>query len=118
MNQHELENRLIDFAAIVIASVDLLPASLAGKHLAGQLVRSGTSPALNYGEARSAESRKDFIHKNKIILKELRETLNCYRIIERASLLPNNLDILASAMKESDELVAIFVKTLKTLREN
>lgn len=118
MNQQELENRLIDFAAIVIATVDLLPVNLAGKHLAGQIVRLGTSPALNYGEARAAESRKDFVHKNKVILKELRETLVCYKIIERANLLPNDKDFLLSSLKESDELVSIFVKTLKTLVEH
>jgi len=75
MNQQDLEDRLIDFAVEIIEIVGLLPSNPAGKHLAGQLVRSGTSPALNYGEARAAESRKDFIHKNKIILKELRESL-------------------------------------------
>ncbi len=117
MNQQELENRLIDFAAMVIASVYLLPTNLAGKHLAGQLVRSGTSPALNYGEARAAESRKDFIHKNKVILKELRETLVCYRIIERSDLLPNDKGFLSKALQESNELVSIFVKTLQTLGE-
>ena len=76
MNQQELEDRLINFAAVVIDMVDMLPASIAGKHLAGQLIRSGTSPALNYGEAGGAESRKDFIHKNKVVLKKLRENFD------------------------------------------
>lgn len=115
MNQQELENRLIDFAVMIIDVVGLLPSNPAGKHLAGQLVRSGTSPALNYGEARAAESRKDFIHKNKIILKELRESLICHKIIDRSNLLPNAKDFLNKVMKENDELVSIFVSTLKTL---
>jgi len=75
MKPQELEDRLIDFAVMVIGVVEVLPNSKAGNHIAGQLVRSGTSPAPNYGEARSAESRKDFIHKMKISLKELRESV-------------------------------------------
>ncbi len=77
----ELEDRLIDFAVRVIAVVEALPDSKAGKHVAGQLVRSGTSPAPNYGEAQSAESRRDFIHKMKVALKELRETLVWLKVI-------------------------------------
>ena len=69
----ELEDRLIDFAVRIINVVEALPSSKAGNHVAGQLIRSGTAPAPNYGEAQSAESRKDFIHKMKIALKELRE---------------------------------------------
>ncbi len=59
----DLDERLIEFAAVIIDIAESLPKTLAGNHLAGQLVRSGTSPALNYGEAQSAESRNDFIHK-------------------------------------------------------
>ncbi len=71
----DLEDRLVDFAVRIIGVVEALPSSKAGNHVAGQLTRSGTAPAPNYGEAQSAESRKDFIHKLKIALKELRETL-------------------------------------------
>jgi four helix bundle protein len=74
MTPQMLEERLIDFAVIIIGIIEVLPNSKAGNHIANQLVRSGTSPAPNYGEAQSAESRKDFIHKMKISLKELRET--------------------------------------------
>lgn len=63
MDKHKLEEQLIDFAVLVIEIVNEMPNTKAGNHLSGQLVRSGTSPALNYGEAQSAESRKDFIHK-------------------------------------------------------
>ena len=82
----DLENRLIDFAVQIINVIEALPNTKAGNHIAGQLVRSGTSPAPNYGEAQSAESRKDFIHKMKIALKELRESLIWLRIIERKPL--------------------------------
>ena len=112
MKPKDLENRLIDFSVRVIDVVEALPGSKAGNHIARQLVRSGTSPAPNYGEAQSAESRRDFIHKMKIALKELRETLIWLRIIERKALCdPNSL---TDIMKECDELTAIFVTSVKT----
>ena len=83
----DLEDRLIDFAARCIKVASALPGDKAGQHLMGQLTRSGTSPALNYGEAQGAESRKDFIHKMKIGLKELRETVVCLKNIVKAGLL-------------------------------
>jgi four helix bundle protein len=79
----DLDERLIDFALIIIDIAESLPKTLAGNHLAGQLIRSGTAPALQYGEAQSAESRSDFIHKMKIAAKELRETYNCLRLIRK-----------------------------------
>jgi four helix bundle protein len=79
----DLDDRLIDFAATIIDVSEGLPLTIGGKHIAGQLVRSGTAPALHFGEAQGAESRRDFIHKIKIGLKELRETFNCLRIIKK-----------------------------------
>jgi four helix bundle protein len=70
----DLEERLIDFAVRIIRISESLPKTRVGNHIAGQLIRSGTSSAPNYGEAQSAESRSDFIHKMKVCLKELRET--------------------------------------------
>lgn len=70
----DLEERLIDFAVRTIRAVESLPKNKTGNHITGQLIRSGTSPAPNYGEAQTAESRADFIHKMKVCLKELRET--------------------------------------------
>ncbi len=115
--RQDLEDRLIDFAVLIIEITKELPKTKIGMHLEGQLVRSGTSPALNYGEAQSAESRKDFIHKMKIVLKELRETLVGLKIIKRAKLLKqeNKLDL---AMKENDELIAIFVRSVDTAIKN
>lgn len=86
MNKFDLEERLIAFSVLIIEILKGIENSKAGNHLSGQLVRSGTSGALNYGEAQSGESRRDFIHKIKVILKELRETLICLKIIERAKL--------------------------------
>ena len=83
----DLEARLIDFAVQIISVVESLPKTRVGNHIAGQLVRCGTSPAPNYGEAQSAESRSDFIHKMKVCLKELRETRVWLLMIVRTSLI-------------------------------
>jgi four helix bundle protein len=78
MNKFDLEERLIDFSDLIIHLVEEMPDTRSANHLAGQLIRLGTSPALNYGEAQSGESRKDFIYKIQIALKELRETHNMF----------------------------------------
>jgi len=117
MKKFDLEDRLIAFAVLIIKIVESMPNTKAGIHLAGQLVKSGTSPALNYGEAQSAESRKDFIHKMKISLKELRESFICLKIISRAKLHKSD-DLINEALTENDELISIFVKSVETARKN
>ena len=112
-----LEDRLIEFAGIIIKITENLYTTRAGNHIAGQLVRSGTSPALLYGEAQSAESRNDFIHILKIILKELRETLIALKIIKNVPL-TKNFDLVDKAKIECNELIAIFVKSIETARKN
>jgi four helix bundle protein len=111
----DLEDRLVNFSVLIIEIVREMPTCLAGKTLAGQIVRSGTSVALNYGEAQSGESRKDFIHKMKIVLKELRETYVCLKIIERTELYKSKGKIL-KAKEECNELISIFVKSVETAR--
>ena len=111
--EYDLEDRLIDFAVAMIDTVEALPSTRAGNHIAGQLVRSGTSPAPNYGEAQSAESRKDFIHKMKIALKELRETWVWLRIILRKSFI-KAADQVESGLSECQELIRIFAKSIVT----
>jgi four helix bundle protein len=113
----DLEDRLVDFSVLMLRVADALPKSYAGQHLSGQLTRSGTSPALNYGEAQSGESRKDFIHKVKICLKELRESRVCLKIIDRAGLLKDP-ELLARSMAECNELTAILVKSVRTAEAN
>ena len=117
MNKHELEERLISFAVLIIGIVESIPDTKAANHLAGQLVRSGTSPALNYGEAQSGESRKDFIHKIKIVIKELRESSICLKIINRAKLFKAE-DKINLALIENNELISIFVKSVETAQRN
>src|SRR2546421_545709 len=110
----QLEGRLIDFAVRIVKLSARLPATPAGKHIAGQILRSGTSPAPNYGEARGAESHNDFVHKLRIVLKELNETSIWLRVIERAKLLRNEL--LGGITAENVELCKIFTTSLKTAR--
>ena len=115
--KYNLEERLINFAVTIIELAESMSSTKAANHLSRQLLRSGTSPALNYGEAQSGESRNDFIHKIKIVLKELRESLVCLKIIYKAKLFISEENILI-ALKETDELVAIFVKSTKTAEAN
>ena len=114
---YDLQERLIEFAIRVLNVVESLPNSRAGNHVAGQLIRSGTSPAPNYGEAQSAESRKDFIHKMKVALKELRETLVWLLIIQRKPL-AEPLDKLTPLIEENNELISIFVASIATAQKN
>ncbi len=113
--KYDLEDRLVDFSILIIDVVEIIPNTKASNHLANQLIRSGTSPALNYGEAQSAESKSDFIHKLKIILKELRETRICLRIIKRLKLKKpiENIDFVYD---ECNQLISIFVKSIKTVQ--
>jgi len=112
MTPQILEERLIHFAVMIVSVVEALPNTKAGNHIGNQLIRSGTSPAPNYGEAQSAESRKDFVHKMKISLKELRETMIWLRIIARKRL--GDCRDVPAAIAECDELIAIFVTSTKT----
>lgn len=111
--KYELEERLIDFAVEVINLVEHLPNTKSGNHLGGQLLKSGTSPSLNYGEAKSAESKSDFLHKMKVCLKELRETHNCLRIIHRGKIFTSEKEVL-DLITECNELISIFVKSIVT----
>ena len=113
----DLEDRLIDFAVRIIRTSESLPKSKVGKHIAGQLIRSGTSPAPNYGEAQSAESRADFIHKIKVSLKELRETRIWLIMIVRAGLIKPEAK-LKSLIDENNQLISIFVKSVDTAQKN
>jgi four helix bundle protein len=111
--KRNLEDRLINFAVMIIGIVKSLPDDRIGNHLGGQLLRSGTSPSLNYGEALGAESRKDFLHKLGVVLKELRESLNCLKILRRIEYITDD-----KALTECNELISIFVKSAQTAKAN
>ena len=110
---YDLDDRLVDFAVAIVDVVEMLPMTRAGNHLAGQLIRSGTSPAANYAEAQGAESRRDFIHKLRIALKELRETRVWLRIIARKGLLKSS-DQGETVLRECEELIRIFAASIVT----
>ena len=113
----DLEERLIRFAVNIIMLTNDFPKTRAGNHLGRQLIRSGTSPAFNYGESMSAESLNDFIHKMKVALKELRETHIGLKIIDRISLIKQKEKIV-ELLSECNELISIFVKSIKTATTN
>ena len=112
----DLEDRLIKFACLCLEICDLLPNTRTGQNLEYQLSKSSTSSALVYGEAQAAESKADFIHKVKVVLKELRESrVNLRILIEKPVLVHEKLPI---ALKEVNELIAIFIKSIETARQN
>ncbi len=111
--KYDIEERLIDFAVEIILFVETLPSSKSASHMGGQLLRSGTSPSLNYGEAKAAESKNDFLHKMKVCLKELRETHNSLRIIYKAKLFHKEEKVVG-LITECNELISIFVKSIAT----
>ncbi len=112
----DLEDRLIDFAVRIIRIAESLPKTKVGNHIAGQIIRSGTAPAPNYGEAQGAESRSDFIHKMKVSLKELRETRVWLLMIVRANLIKPAAK-LEPLIDENNQLISIFVKSIDTARQ-
>jgi four helix bundle protein len=113
----DLEERLVTFAVRVIGVVEALPATRAGSHVAGQVLRCGTSPAPNYAEAQAAESRSDFLHKMKICLKELRETKVWLLIASRKPLIEPT-GKLEPLLNECNELIAIFAASISTAQKN
>ncbi|MEN8264294.1 MAG: four helix bundle protein [Nitrospirota bacterium] len=115
--EYDLEERLIDFAVRIVHTAESLPKTKVGNHIAGQLIRSGTSPAPNYGEAQSSESRADFVHKMKISLKELRETKVWLLMIIKADLI-KPASKLKTLIDENDQLIAIFVSSVKTAKKS
>lgn len=114
---YDLEDRIIEFSAKIVHLVDTLPNSRAGNYIAGQLVRCGLAPALLYGEAQGAESRDDFIHKMKLVLKELKETRGCQKLIMRIGMVPENTPI-NDLLKENEQLIAIIGKSIETAKMN
>jgi four helix bundle protein len=115
--EFNLEDRLIDFAVKIIYVAESLPKTKTGNHIAGQLIRCGTAPAPNYGEAQDAESRADFIHKMKVSLKELRETKIWLLITGKANLI-KPASKLEPLIDESNQLISIFVASVKTAKQN
>src|SRR5262249_4926209 len=113
---NELEQRLINFAASIVLLSAKMPTTAQGKHICNQMLRSGTASAANYGEARGAESRADFVHKLKIVLKELNETVVWLEIIAQSSLI--STESVDAIVAENRELCRIITASIKTARAN
>jgi four helix bundle protein len=114
---YDLEDRLLKFAADIVELTESLPNTRAGNHIAGQLLRCGTSSLSNHGEVEAAESRRDFIHKLRICLKELRETKRWLRLLSRAKNIGTPANF-TSCLKEVEELIRIFVASIRTAERN
>ena len=114
---YDLEERLIAFAVRIMEVVEALPKTRVGNHCSGQLLRCGTSPAPNYGEAQGAESRDDFVHKLKVCLKELRETRVWLIMMQRKPLIkpPQRLEPLVA---ENVQLISIIASSITTAKRN
>ena len=112
-SKYDLEERLLEFSVRIIRTSESLPNTRAGNHVAGQLLRSGTAPLSMHGEAQAAESPRDFQHKLRLSLKEQRESLRWLRLVQRVPLdnPPSKLD---SILAECDELIRIFVSSIRT----
>jgi four helix bundle protein len=114
--KYDLEERLLNFTVSIVRLADSLPNTKAGNHIAGQLLRCGTSPLANHGEVEAAESRKDFLHKLRICLKEVRETWRWLRLIGRLEL--SKAPELRAALAEVEELIRIFAASVRTTERN
>jgi four helix bundle protein len=114
--KYDLEDRLIKFSCSCLEICDLLPNSRVGNNLEFQLSKSSTASALIYGEAQAAESKADFLHKLKMVLKEIRETRVNLKIIQEKPII--NHPIVESTLAESNELMAIFLKSIETAKNN
>ena len=110
---YDLEERLLEYSVRIIKIVEQFPKYPSGNHVAGQLLRSGTSPYPNHGESQAAESQRDFIHKIRISLKEFRETQRWLKLIQRVPLI-SKPELLDDIINETEELIKIFVTSIKT----
>jgi four helix bundle protein len=114
---YDLEDRLLEFAAMIVELAESLPNTRAGNHIAGQLLRCGTSSLSNHGEVEAAESRRDFLHKLRICLKELRETKRWLRLVGRTRTLTTATNF-TTCLNEVEELIRIFVASIRTAQRN
>jgi len=110
---YDLEDRLLRYAAMIVRLVGRMPRTRAGNHVAAQLLRSGTSPLSNHGEAEAAESQQDFVHKLRLCLKELRESKRWLRLIRQVPLI-KPVSQTDDALAETEELIRIFVASIRT----
>ncbi len=114
---YDLEGRLLDYTERVVRVVEALPPTRTGNHIAGQLLRCGTSPYAHHGEVQASESRRDFTHKLGVCYKELRESIRWLRLTQRLNLVPPPKRLVA-IIDESEELIRIFATSIRTTKKN
>ena len=112
----DLEDRFVDYTCDMIDVVESLPNTRAGNYIANQLIKSCHSPTFNYGEAQAAESKKDFVHKMGVILKELKECRTALKVIRKKKLIP--MEVIDSVYDETEQLIAITAKSIITAKSN
>jgi len=115
--KYDLEDRLLSYSSRIITIVEQIPKSRTGRHISNQLLKSGTSPYSNHGEAQAAESANDFIHKLRICLKELRETQRWLKLIQHIKIM-RKCELVIPMLAETEELIKIFVASIKTAEKN
>jgi len=113
--KEELQERFLEFAVNIIIIGKQLNKSFEGRHVYGQLFRSGTSAGANFEESHSAESTRDFIHKREIVLKELRESLYWLKLLKKAQIV-TNIELVEKLLIENEELIKIGAKSISTLK--
>ena len=113
--KYDLEDRLLEYSAMIVRLTEEMDSSKAGNHVGGQLLRSGTSPFFNHGEAEAAESPKDFIHRMRVCLKELRESKRAIRLVQRVPLIRNVSEV-DPVLEETEELIRIFYASIRTAK--
>ncbi len=113
----DLEDRFVDYTCRMIDVVEALPNTRAGNYIAGQLIKSCHSPTFNYGEVQAAESKKDFIHKMGVVLKELKECRTALKIIRKKEMI-KPINKTSDIFKETEELIAIIAKSINTAKNN
>ena len=116
VRKFNLQDRFVDYSVSIVKVTEVLPNTKAGNHISSQILRSGTSPAANYGEAQSAESRPDFIHKLKLALKELRETEVWLKVIVKSGMI-QPVSKLSPLLEETNELISIMFKSIETSKK-
>ena len=116
--REQLSERLLEFASRIIKLEERLFKSYAGRHIFGQLFRSGSSSGANYEESIAGQSKADFIHKTQIVLKEVRESNYWLRLIRKAKLVEENDSDLNFLLQESFEFIKIFNSSVLTAKQS
>ena len=114
--KYDLEERLLEHSASIVRLAESMAKTKAGNHVAGQLLRSGTSPYFHHGEAEAAESQRDFVHKMGVCLKELRETKRALKLVKRVPLVQSPAEV-DSLLIETEELIKIFFVSIRTAKK-